>query len=435
MSSPYVPNVDADRQEMLKAIGVSTVDELFKDVPKKFLNAEFKLPPPLSELELKEKLRQIASKNVNTEEYACFLGAGFYQHFIPSVIHHVTGRSEFYTAYTPYQAEASQGTLQSIYEYQSMICQLTGMEISNASMYECGSAAAEAALMACRITKRNKVVVLSTVNPRYYEVISTYTREHGIELERVDAASAVKLGQDYACLIVQYPTFLGYFEDLGSSVQTAHESGALLVAIASPFALAMYKSPGSYGADIVVGEGQALGNPMSFGGPGLGFFACRNEYLRQMPGRLVGKTVDSDGQPGFVLTISTREQHIKRERATSNICTNEGLVALATMVYIATLGEQGLRHVAELCYHKAHYAEKELSKLKGYSSAFNKPFFNEFVLRCPREPRLINEALFEQKIIGGLDISNIIPNGMLICVTEVNTKADIDRLVKAAARF
>ena len=427
MPSPYLPNTDTDRSAMLQAIGVSSVEGLFQDVPEEFRNASFNLPPPLSELELKEELRQLSSRNANDCVY--FLGAGYYRHFIPSVIGHITGRSEFYTAYTPYQAEASQGTLQTIYEYQSLVCELTGMEVSNAGMYDGGTAAAEAALMACRITKRNKVAVLSTVNPRYSEVIDTYANGNDVPLEKL-APDLEGLSADCACVIVQQPNFSGYFEDMGTYTRKAHDIGALLIVIVDPISLAMFKSPADYGADIVVAEGQALGSPTSFGGPGLGIFTCRKEYVRQMPGRIVGKTVDVDGKTGYVLTLSTREQHIRRERATSNICTNEALVALATTVYLAALGKKGLRQVAELCYHKAHYAASAIGKLKGYSLVFQQPFFKEFVVRCPVSPQQVNEALSTEKIIGGLDVSHMIDNGMLLCVTELNTKQDIDRLVE-----
>jgi len=414
---------------MLREIGVSSADELFHDVPEKFRNVRFKLPPPLSELELKEELRQLSNHNANLDDYVCFLGAGYYRHFIPSVIGHITGRSEFYTAYTPYQAEASQGTLQTIYEYQSLICQLTGMEVSNAGMYDGSTAVAEAALMACRITRRDKVAVLSTVNPGYGKVIDTYAKGHDIPSEKVEP-NLDGLASDCACLIVQQPNFFGHFEDIGAYTQKAHDMGALLIIIVDPISLGMFKPPGNYGADIVVAEGQALGSPISFGGPGLGIFTCRKEYLRQMPGRIVSKTTDVGGQPGYVLTLATREQHIRRERATSNICTNEALVALAATVYLAALGKRGLRQVAELCYHKAHYAAEAIGKLKGYSLVFQQPFFKEFVVCCPVAPSQINEVLFKERIIGGLDLSQMIDNGMLLCVTEVNTKQDIDRLVE-----
>jgi glycine dehydrogenase subunit 1 len=434
MPSPYIPNTDADRSAMLREIGISSADELFQDVPQKFLNVPFKLPPPLSELELKDELHRLSQRNTNLNDYTCFLGAGYYQHFIPSVIGHITGRSEFYTAYTPYQAEASQGTLQTIYEYQSVVCQLTGMEVSNAGMYDGGTAAAEAALMAHRITKRNKVAMLSTVNPRYYSVINTYANGQNISLDKV-GPSPGNFSSDYACLIVQQPNFLGYFEDMSAYTQKAHDIGALLVVIVDPVSLGMFKPPGDYGADIVVAEGQSLGSPMSFGGPGLGIFACRKDFARQMPGRIVGGTRDVNGKPGYVLTLATREQHIRRERATSNICTNEALVALATTVYLAALGKRGLRQVAELCYHKAHYAADAISKLKGYSLVFPQPFFKEFVVRCPAAPEQINKALFKERIIGGLDLSDMINNGMLLCVTEVNTKQEIDKLVKVLSTF
>jgi len=434
MPSPYLPNTDADRTSMLRDISVSSVDELFQDIPDKFRNVPFKLPPPLSELELKEELRQLSNRNANLDDYTCFLGAGYYRHFVPSVVGHITGRSEFYTAYTPYQAEASQGTLQTIYEYQSLVCQLTGMEVSNAGMYDGGTAAAEAALMACRITARNKVTILSTVNPSYCEVVDTYASGHNIQLEKAEPGLD-GLASDCACLIVQQPNFFGYLEDIKTYARKAHDVGALLVVTVDPISLGMFKPPADYGADIVVAEGQALGNPTSFGGPGLGIFTCRKEYLRQMPGRIAGKTVDVDGKPGYVLTMATREQHIRRERATSNICTNEALVALATAVYLATLGKKGLRQVAELCYHKAHYAADAIGKLKGYSLVFQQPFFKEFVVRCPVAPRQINQALSKNDIIGGLDISHTIDDSLLLCVTEMNTKQDIDRLVEILGKL
>lgn len=428
MPSPYIPNTDHDRRTMLQEIGVSTVDDLFQDVPAKFRNVPFKLPPPLSELELKEELRQLSDRNANLDDYTCFLGAGYYHHFVPSVIGHITGRSEFYTAYTPYQAEASQGTLQATYEYQSLVCQLTGMEVSNAGMYDGSTAAAEAALMACRITRKNRIAVLTTVNPGYREVIDTYAGGRDIASEQV-MPDLDNFPSDCACLIVQQPNFFGYFEDLNIYAQRAHHTGTLLIVIVDPISLGMFKPPADYGADIAVAEGQALGNPISFGGPGLGVFTCRKEYLRQMPGRIVGRTVDVDGQPGYVLTITTREQHIRRERATSNICTNEALVALAAAVYLAAMGKSGLRQVAELCYHKAHYAASAIGKLKGYSLVFSQPFFKEFAIRCPVPPHRINQALFKKGVIGGLDISHLVDDGMLLCVTEMNTRKEIDRLV------
>jgi len=433
MPSPYVANTDADRRIMLRKIGVGSIEELFEDIPEKLRHAQFKLPSPLSELELKKKLNQLASLNASLDDYACFLGGGSYRHFIPSTVEHVISRSELYTAYTPYQAEVSQGTLQGTYEYQSLACQLTGMEVSNAGMYDGSTAAAEAAIMACMITKRGKVAVSTTVNPTYRDVISTYVKGRNLSIEAVELNSS--LSSDCACLVGQQPNFFGYLEEMEAHVQKAHDIGALFIAIVDPISLGMFKPPGHYGADIAVADGQALGNPTSFGGPGLGVFTCRQEYLRQMPGRIVGKTVDVEGKPGYVMTLVTREQYIRRERATSNICTSEALMALAAAVYLATLGRRGLRQVAELCYHKAHYAADKIAKLKGYSLVFPKPFFKEFAIRCPVAPSEINRALFKAGIIGGLDVSHMIDNSMLLCVTEMNTKQEVDRLVEILGAF
>jgi glycine dehydrogenase subunit 1 len=430
MPSPYLPNIDADRKAMLQEIGVSSIEELFQDIPEKLRHAQFKLPPPLSELELKKELRQLANRNTSLDNYACFLGGGSYHHFIPSTIEHVTGRSEFYTAYTPYQAEVSQGTLQTVYEYQSLVCQLTGMEVSNAGMYDGSTAAAEAAIMACVINKRDKVAVSTTVNPTYREVINTYVSGRHLSIETVELNQSLSLSSDCACLVVQQPNFFGYFEEIETYVQKANDIGALLIVIVDPISLGMFKPPGDYGADIAVAEGQPLGIPTSYGGPYLGLFACRKEYLRQMPGRIVGRTVDVEGKPGYTMTLVTREQYIRRERATSNICTSEALVSLAAAVYLATLGKGGLKQVAELCYHKAHYAAEAIGRLKGYSLVFQQPFFKEFVVRCPMAPHQINQILFKEGIIGGLDISPLIDNSMLFCITEVNSKQEIDKLVE-----
>jgi len=428
MPSSYLPNTDADRRAMMREIGVGSIEELFQDIPEKLRHAQFKLPSPLSELELKKELSQLASRNISLDNYACFLGGGSYRHFIPSTVEHVISRSEFYTAYTPYQAEVSQGTLQGTYEYQSLVCQLAGMEVSNAGMYDGSTAAAEAAIMACMITKRGKVAVATTVNPIYRGVISTYVEGRNLSVETVESNS--RLSSDCACLVAQQPNFFGHLEEMEAHAQKAHDIGALFIAIVDPISLGMFKPPGHYGADIAVADGQALGNPTSFGGPGLGVFTCRQEYLRQMPGRIVGKTVDVEGKPGYVMTLVTREQYIRRERATSNICTSEALMALAAAVYLATLGKRGLRQVAELCYHKAHYATEKIAELKGYSLVFPKPFFKEFAIRCPVAPSQINHALLKEGIVGGLDISHIIDNTILLCVTEMNTKHEIDKLVE-----
>jgi glycine dehydrogenase subunit 1 len=433
MPSPYLPNTDADRSAMLREIGVGSVEELFRDIPEGVRQAQFKLPSSLSELELKKELNRLASRNASLDNHASFLGGGSYRHFIPATVEHIIGRSEFYTAYTPYQAEVSQGTLQGTYEYQSLVCQLTAMQVSNAGMYDGSTAAGEAAIMACMITKRGKVAVSATVNPVYREVIGTYVRGRNFSMETVEPDSG--LPADCACLVAQQPDFFGCLEEMEAYAQKAHDTGALFVAIVDPISLGMIKPPGDYGADIAVADGQALGNPTGFGGPGLGVFACRQEYVRQMPGRIVGKTVDVDGKTGYVMTLVTREQYIRRERATSNICTSEALMALAAAVYLATLGKSGLRRVAELCYHKAHYAADTIGKLRGYSLVFPKPFFEEFAIRCPVAPSRINRALFKEGIIGGLDISHIMDNAMLLCVTEINTKEEIDRLVEILGAF
>ena len=321
-----------------------------------------------------------------------------------------------------------------MYEYQSLVCQLTGMEVSNAGMYDGSTAAAEAALMACAIKKRSKVSMLDTLHPTYRDVIRTYVQARNFCVETIESHSSVS--SDSACVVVQQPNFFGCFEQIETYVQKAHEVGALLIAIVDPISLGMFRSPGEYGADIAIADGQALGNPVSFGGPGLGIFACRREYLRQMPGRIVGRTVDVDGKPGYVMTLVTREQYIRRERATSNICTSEALAALAATVYLATLGKRGLRQVAELCYHKAHYTADRIGKLKGYSLVFSQPFFKEFAVRCPVAPDRINRVLLKEGIIGGLDISHMIDdNAMLICVTEVNTKQEIDKLTEILGGF
>lgn len=431
MRIPYLPNTDADRQAMLAKVGAQSVDELFQDIPHQFLNVEFKLPPPLSELELRHELQQTASCN-SADGYASFLGAGFYRHFIPSVIRHITGRSEFYTPYTPYQAEVSQGTLQVMYEYQSLMCQLSGMEVSNAGMYDGSTAAAEAVMLACRVSKKNKIAIMYTVNQRYVSVIETYLRNRHIAIKKVEP-DLEGISPEYSCLVVQQPNFFGYFEDLEGYAKKAHDLGVLLIVIFDPISVALFRSPGEYDADIAVAEGQSLGSPINFGGPGLGIFTCRKDYLRQMPGRLVSKTVDVEGKAGYVLTLATREQHIRRERATSNICTSESLVALTATVYLAAMGQVGLREVAELCYHKAHFAANLIAGIDGYSLVFEQPFFKEFVIRCPRPPREINRMLLREGIIGGLDMSHLVENGMLLCVTEMNSRQEIERLAELLA--
>ena len=432
--SHYIPNTEEDRQAMLRTLGIGSVEELFIDIPAQYRDLPLDLPAPLSELELRRELEALAARNRNIRECTSFLGAGVYNHFCPSIVRAIITRGEFLTAYTPYQAEASQGTLQATYDFQTMICNLYAMEVADAGMYDGASGMAEAALMACRITDRGRVAVLDSVSLAYRRVVDTYTGPQGIEVTTVDSA-APRVPEDSACLIVQYPNFFGYLEDLASLERMTHDMDALLVVSANPVAMAMFRPPGEYNADIVTGEGQALGIPPSFGGPFVGLFATRQRYVRQMPGRIVGQTVDSGGRRGYVLTMSTREQHIRRERATSNICTNQALMTLAATVYLAALGKRGLRQVAELCYQKAHYAASLIEDIPGFSLPFQGTFFNEFTVRCPAPPAEINERLLERDILGGLDISELTPNSMLLCVTEMNTREEIETLASVLSEF
>jgi glycine dehydrogenase subunit 1 len=428
--SHYIPNTTDEQRKMLSNIGASSVDELFGDIPSKYRNPELKLPDPLSEIEIVKELSALANKNRTLTSGPSFLGAGSYHHFIPAAIKPLMTRGEFLTAYTPYQPEVSQGTLQVIYEFQSLISNLFGMEVANAGMYDGATSLAEGVLMACRVTKRNTVTISATVSPKYLEVISTYCQAQGISIEMFNP-EIPETNKKSACMVVQYPNYYGYVENINKIKESAHASGSLLVVAADPTSLGMFKAPGEYDADIATGEGQSLGIPSSYGGPYLGLFTCKKEFIRQMPSRLVGKTVDKNGQSGYVLTLQTREQHIRRERATSNICTNEALYALASTIYLALLGKTGLKQVAELCYQKAHYAANEINKLNNYSLPINTPFFKEFIISCPRSPSNINKILMKDNILGGYDVSEHIDNGMLLCVTEMNTKEDIDQLVKS----
>ena len=440
----YVPHTERDREEMLATIGVASTDELFQDVPAECRFPELALPQPLSEPEILTEMRSLSEQNWDVDHHACFLGAGAYNHFIPSVVKHVISRSEFYTAYTPYQPEVSQGTLQATFEYQSMVCDLTGMDVANASHYDGATSLAEALIMAVSIHRgqRRKVVMSRTVNPQYRATARTYTESMSLEFaaESHPGLSLAALGDttdtDTVCVVVQIPDFLGHVPDL-SAVQVladrAHAAGALFVVSVNPISLGLLRPPGEYGADIVVGEGQALGNPLSFGGPYLGFFATRQAHVRRMAGRLVGMTLDRAGRRGFVLTLATREQHIRRERATSNICTNQALNALAAAAYMAAMGPAGLRTVASQCYHKAHYAAARIGALPGYE-VVSDPFFHEFVVRCPRPVDEIGRRLLEQSIIAGYDLRDDYPElgeALLVCVTEMNSRAQIDGLVSA----
>ena len=432
MSSPFTPNTEEHRKKMLATIGMDSVEDLFKDIPEKVRNPNLNLPKAMSELDLRAYASELSSRNVSAGEYTSFLGAGSYWHHIPAVVSSIASRGEFMTAYTPYQPEVSQGTLQVAYEFQSMICQLTGMDVANAGMYDGFTSLAEAALMACRVTRRNKVAILNSTSPLYTDVLDTYVQAPGIDLEIVEE-SHMTLGDEIACLIVQQPNFFGYLEDMQNLANIAHDAGALLVVSVDPVSLGMFNPPSDYGADIVVAEGQGIGVPMSYGGPYVGIFACRQEFVRQMPGRIVGKTLDTQGKEAYVLTLQAREQHIRREHATSNICTSVALISLMMTVYLACMGKQGMRKVAELCYHKAHYAASLISAIPGFSIVEYGTgiFFREFTVRCPVPPKEVNQALLEKGIIGGFDVSDYSENGLLLCVTEMNSREDIENLSDA----
>ncbi len=439
----YNPNTQADRRAMLETIGVQSVTELFADVPEKARYPKLNLPRPLSEMEMMAELTRMSDKNADAHHYACFMGAGAYNHFVPSVVGQMQMREEFYTAYTPYQPEVSQGTLQAMFEYQTMMAELTAMDVVNASHYDGATSIAEAALMACNAGRgrRKKVLVSPAVKPNYRAVMRTYFQGTDITVtgdeDPANDLEALKkmLDKDTACLALQTPNFFGELEPVQELADAVHAAGALLVVHVDPHSLGLFTPPGEYGADIVTAEGQALGNALNFGGPYLGIFAASKKYVRKMPGRLVGQTVDTKGRRGFVLTLSTREQHIRREKATSNICTNTGLVALGAAIYLAAMGKQGIRRVAELSYHKAHYAASQIDKLcNGYSLVTDKPFFKEFVIQCPKPVTEINRALLERQIIGGYDLGERYPNRqnqMLVAVTEMNTRQQIDDFVAA----
>ena len=434
--SHYIPNTPAEQDDLLAAIGLRNIDELFADIPDDYRNPTLELPAPLSELEIQRELNELAARNRPLASGPSFLGAGSYHHFIPSIVKAIMTRGEFLTAYTPYQPEVSQGTLQVIFEFQTMISALYGMEVANAGMYDGATSVAEAVLMACRVTRRQQVIVADTVSPAYRQVIATYCQAQGITIDITPAEQVTgAITEATAGIVAQYPNFYGSLEDLQALGEAAHADGALLVVSADPLAMGMLKPPGEFGADIVTGEGQPLGIPPSFGGPYLGLFSCKQQYIRQMPSRLVGRTTDTEGRTGYVLTLQTREQHIRRERATSNICTNEALYALASSIYLAAMGRNGLRQAAELCYHKAHYAADAIGKLDGYSLPQSSQFFQEFVVSCPQPPAEVNRRLMERNILGGLDVSDRFDNGMLLCVTEMNTRAEIDALVSALSEI
>ena len=428
--STYTPNTPKIKKEMLSDIGVDSYKDLFTDIPEKYRFPDLNLPSPTSELDLKNELSKIANKNSIPGEYSSFLGAGAYRHFIPSVVKQITSRSEFMTSYTPYQPEVSQGTLQAHFEFQSMVCELTDMEVANAGMYDGATSAAEAVLMACRINKKFKVEIVGAVSPLYADVIKTLTQATGIEISYNNIETILNNDDDDgpACYVIQQPNFLGEISDLEQLKILSNKNNALLIVISEPMFLSMYQTPSYYNADIVVAEGQPFGVSLTYGGPYAGLFACKKDYIRQLPGRIVGETVDSNNKKGYVLTLQTREQHIKRERATSNICTSVGLIALMSTVYMALQGKKGLKHLAELCYHKSHYAAEKINKLPGFQVQTNN-FFKEFTISSPVPVKELNEHLHKNKIIGGYDVSNLIKNGMLLAITEMNSKEEIDNLI------
>jgi glycine dehydrogenase subunit 1 len=428
---------------MLHHVGLNSAAELFDSIPEDLrLARNLDTTKALSEIELLSGFEQLAARNPGAQRTS-FLGAGAYQHYIPTIVDHIISRSEFFTAYTPYQPEISQGTLQTIFEFQTLVCQLTGMEVANASMYDGSTALAEAVLMAERVTKRSKVVACGAIHPEYLEVITTYVQHAGIELAHAPVDSETGQASDpknlldhkVAALVVQSPNFFGCIEDVAALAEKAHSVGALLiVAITESISLGLLKSPGACGADIVVAEGQSFGVPLSFGGPYVGLFATREKYARQIPGRLVGEAYDKEGRRGFVLTLATREQHIRREKATSNICTNEGLIALAATVYLETMGRRGIQEVAMQCAQKAAYAAKRISELEGFSIPFTGPRFNEFLVRASVPAKeLLSRLALERNITGGFALSRYYPerpNEFLVCVTEMNSRAQIDALIE-----
>lgn len=441
---PYIPNTVEDQQQMLEAIGAASIEELFAMVPAELrLNRDLCLLPAIGELELSAHMVQLSGQNLSAACVPCFLGGGSYDHFIPAAVDAIASRSEFYTSYTPYQAEAGQGNLQSLFEYQTLITQLTGMDVSNSSLYDGGTAAAEAVLMALDATRRSgRVVVAESVHPEYRQIIKTYLANFPTEIITIGAKEGTispaeleaAVDHQTACVLVQHPNFFGCLEEVETLAEIAHKAGALMIAAVDPISLGLLKRPGEYAADICVAEGQSLGNSMAYGGPYLGIIACREQFVRRMPGRLVGQTTDRRGRRCWVLTLQTREQHIRREKATSNICTNQALFALRTAVYLALMGPQGMRSVAELCLQKARYALDQLTAGGKLSKPFNRPTFKEFVVRV-NDGRVddLLEAAQKEYILPGVPLGRWYPHlsdCLLVAVTEKRTKEEIDRLVK-----
>ncbi|MBP1918107.1 aminomethyl-transferring glycine dehydrogenase subunit GcvPA [Youngiibacter multivorans] len=438
----YLPNTTEDIRQMLEVIGIDSTEKLFGTIPDRVkLGRELDIPQSKSEIEVRREIGKMAGKNLSADDLVCFRGAGSYDRYIPSAVKHIVGRSEFYTAYTPYQPEISQGTLQSVFEYQSMICSLTGMDVSNVSMYDGATSAAEAAILASVHTRRPKVLVSMTVNPMVREVLSSYLKFRNVDLEFVAEKDGetdsddlkMKLDGNIAGLIVQYPNFYGIIEDIRGSEEAVHGNKSLLIVSTDPVSLGILTSPGELKADIVVGEAQGLGQNMNFGGPVLGFMTATEKVMRKLPGRIVGETTDVDGKRAFVLTLQAREQHIRREKATSNICSDQTLNSITAAVYMAAMGKEGIREVADQSFKKAHYAYRRLIETGKFRLLHDKPFFSEFALVSDRSIEDLNRKLLDNGILGGLDISGPDAshgNVMLIAVTENRTKAEIDRLVE-----
>ena len=444
MNFNYLPLTEAQRREMLDAIGVGSFEDLLAGIPKSLRGVKLDLPDITAEWDVQRKLGDLAARNKPLSAQRAFLGAGTTLRYRPAAVDHVASRSEFFTAYTPYQPEISQGTLQVIYEFQSMICELTGMDVANASMYDGSTATAEAALMAVRVSKRQRVLVAASLHPEYAEVVRTYAhgpgldivtvpmREGAIDLEALkDLATA-----DVAGLIVQVPNAYGCIEAVRAASDLIHAAGGLFVVVADPISLALLEGPGRYGADVVVGDGQSLGNAISFGGPHVGFMACREEHIRQLPGRICGMSKDSKGQTCFTLTLQTREQHIRREKAASNICTNQALNALVATLYLALVGKEGLREVADVSVQRAHHLAGRIAQIPGFSLAWRTPFFNEFVIKTERPATEVARRLAERNILAGLPLGHWSPDldhHILVTVTETNTPADLDAYVETLA--
>lgn len=439
----FNPHTPEDRERMLSTIGVSSTDDLFQPISREYRYPHLDLPPALTEMEAARHLEELAARNYVPNPEDIYLGAGSYRHFIPATVDHLISRGEFYTAYTPYQPEVSQGTLQVIYEFQTLVAELLGFEVANASMYDGATAMAEGALIAVSSSrKREKVLVSPTVHPAYRKVLETYIEGTAVTSKTLSSDDPFRFGvsslkdeldETVACVVIQYPNFFGTIEDVQAIADAVHAAGALLVVNTTPVPLAVLKSPGELGADVASAEGQPLGVPPGFGGPYVGLLATGRKHVRQMPGRLAGVTTDAEGKRGYVLTLQTREQHIRREKATSNICTNQGLMATAATVYMSTLGPEGFREVAERSYQNAHYLAREIGKRDGYRVANPDPFFHEFVVRCPVPAAEVNRRLLDNGIVGGLDLGTVdesLKDYMLLCATELHSRSSIDRFVE-----